>query len=137
MVTNTMQEKANEWRAVGLAVRECDAVRFEVLDGDGRGSYFIGADDVADVFDYEVVPVYTMRTIGGESMPVEAGHVRTSESGRMIVVQLDGRAIVMVPAIALRAHYEAGAGRPTRIVIAPDPVTDPARAICSPSAVPA
>ncbi len=123
-----MQTTQFQWRAVGLAVRERDAVRLEVLDGEGRGSYFIGADDVADAFDYEIVPVYMMRTIGGESVPVEAGHVRTSSSGRVLVVQLDGRASVMVPAIALRAHYEAGAGRPTRIVIAPDPVTGPARA---------
>jgi hypothetical protein len=123
-----MQTTQFQWRAVGLAVRERDAVRLEVLDGEGCGSYFIGADDVADAFDCEIVPVYTMQTRGGESVPVEAGHVRTSSSGRMLVVQLDGpHAIVMVPAIALRSHYEAGAGRPTRIVIAPDPVTGTAR----------
>ncbi|MEN6341049.1 MAG: hypothetical protein ABFC89_00655 [Methanospirillum sp.] len=121
-----MQAANHQWRAVGLAVRERDAVRLEVLDGEGAGTYFIGAGDVADAFDYTTVPVYRMRTHAGEAVPVEAGHVHTSESGRMLVVQLDGpHAIVMVPMIALRSHYEAGAGRPTRIVITPDPVTGP------------
>ncbi|MEN6342083.1 MAG: hypothetical protein ABFC89_05930 [Methanospirillum sp.] len=120
----------NGWQPVGVAVRERDAVRLEVLEGPARGSYYVGAEDVADALDGEIVPVYRLRTRGGEAVPIEAGHVRTSSTGRMLVVQLDeAHAIVQVPAIALRAHYEAGAGRPTRIVIPPAPVSGAARAL--------
>ncbi len=129
---------STQWRAVGLAVREHDAIRLEVLDSDSRGVYHIHADDVADALDLGIVPFYRLRTRGGEAVPIEAGHVRTSTNGRMLVCQIDSpAAIVMVPRVALLEHYVADNGRPTQIEFPPDPLTGQARAICSPSAVPA
>lgn len=125
---------STQWRAVGLAVREHDAIRLELLEG---GAYFIAAADVPDALDLETVPLYQLRTRAGERIPVEAGHVRTSSSGRMIVCQLEdpAPAIVMIPRIALLDHYTDASGRPTRIVVPPDPATGPARGLASPSAV--
>ena len=124
------------WRAVGLAVREHDAIRLELLDG---GAYFIAAPDVPEALDLETVPLYRLRTRGGERVPVEAGFVRTSSSGRMLIVQIDdpAPAIVMIPRVALLDHYTDGSGRPTRIVVPPDPVTGPARSPSSAVMVPA
>jgi len=115
----------NGWTAIGLAVRERDAIRLEILTGPARGAYFIGADDVAAALDGETVPLYQLRTRAGEAIPVEAGHVRTSSSGRMIVCQIDmAPEIVQVPALALAAHYQTQ--KPTRIVTPPAPLTGPA-----------
>lgn len=138
-MVKTMRANAQtQWRAVGLAVRERDAIRLEVLDGDGRGVYHIHADDVADALDLGIVPLYRLRTRGGEAVPFEAGHVRTSSNGRMIICQIDDpAAIVMVPRVALLDHFTADGGRPTRIVIPPDPMMGPARSSGTLTAVPA
>lgn len=129
-----MSATHNTWKPIGLAVRERDAIRLEILDGEAAGAYFIAAADVAAVLDLGIVPVYQIRPRAGEEVPVECGHVRTSTSGRMIVCQLDGpHAIVMAPRVALLDHFNEGHGRSTRIVIPPDPTTGPARA--SPVAV--
>ena len=123
MVKNTMQpttapkhDRRPAWVTIGIAVREHQAVRFDVITGPATGTFYLSAEDVSAALEGEIVPVHQLRTRDGERVPVEAGFLRTSESGRMFIVQTDAPARFMVPVIPFMAHYAApAANRATKI----------------------
>ncbi len=123
MVKNTMQpttapknHRRPAWVTIGIAVREHAAVRFDVITGPASGTYYLAAADVAEVLEGEIAPVYQLKTRAGERAPVEAGFIRTSGSGRMFIVQTDTPARLMIPVLALAAHYaNPAANRATKI----------------------
>lgn len=138
--TQTLKNhRAPAWRTVGIAVREHAAARFDVIAGPAAGTYYLAAGDVAAALEGEIAPVYEMKTRAGERVPVEAGFVRTSESGRMLIIQTDAPARFMVPVIPFMAHYaNPAANRATKITIPADELAPVPGATSSPCmAVPA
>ena len=130
MVKYTMQpttapkNRRPAWVTVGIAVREHQAVRFDVITGPASGTYYLSSEDVTEVLEGGIAPVYRFRTQGGERVPVETGFVTSSQSGRMLIVQLDQAARFMVPALALAAHYaNPSANKATKITIPADEMT--------------
>jgi hypothetical protein len=104
------------WVTVGTATLQHSALRLEVLVGPGRGTYYIPADDVPRLTE-ESVQVYKLRTVRGEIVPTVAGFTYSSQTGAMVIVQLDEpMARVMLPAVALLSHLAHPAeNKPTRI----------------------
>jgi hypothetical protein len=115
----TTAPNTQKWQPVGTAARVYDSVRFDIVAERGRGVYYVGAEHVAAMFNGDPVPVVSMRK--GHA-PEHAGHIELSMSGRMLKADLskDG-AHFQIPAAALRAHYDAGHGTPTTLVIPPAP----------------
>ena len=126
-----------KWRPVGTARRVRDAIEIELPHGTGAGIYYVAAADVPAALDLEIVPIYQfVRADDGACYPQVAGHVRTSQSERMIVVQVDGRAVVQVPRFELIAHYTDR--RETTIVTPPERMTATAPTFtAAPAGVPA
>lgn len=126
-----------KWRPVGTARRVRDAIEIDIPNGFGKGLFYIAAEDVAGALDLEIVPLYSFRPASdGACYPQVAGHVRTSQSERMIVVQVDGRAVVQVPRFELIAHYTDR--RETTIVTPPERMTPPTPTFtAAPAGVPA
>ena len=118
MVKYTMQPttaQTHKWTRAGIASRVLDAIELDTP----AGRYYIAAADVPDALDLGIVPLYQfVRAADGARYPEIAGHVRTSQSERMIVVQIDGREVVQVPRFALIAHYQEH--RSTEILTPPD-----------------
>ena len=130
MVKYTMQpttapkNRRPAWVTVGIAVREHQAVRFDVITGPASGTYYLSSEDVTEVLEGGIAPVYRFRTQAGERVPVETGFVTSSRHGRMLIVQLDRAARFMVPALALAAHYaNPSANKATKITIPADEMT--------------
>jgi hypothetical protein len=110
-----------KWQTVGTAVREFNAIRFDVIAERGRGVYYVAADLVSALFAGDPVPVVVCK---GKELE-HAGHVELSSTGKMFKAQLskDG-AHFQVPAIALREHYDENHGTPTYLSVPPPPVPE-------------
>lgn len=105
------------WVKVGIATRQYQALRLEVLIGPARGVYYISAADVTRAAD-ESVQVYRLRTVQGEQLPEPCGFTYTSQNGHMVIVQIEAPnlARVMLPALQLLSHLKpSAANKPTTI----------------------
>lgn len=115
--TTATKTRTPRWCKVGIATKQYSALRLEVLVGPARGVYFIAADDVARVTE-ETVAVFKFRTVQGEHLPEPCGFTYISQSGHMVIVQIDAptSARVMLPTIALLSHLvHPTANKPTTI----------------------
>jgi hypothetical protein len=110
------------WTTIGLVTREYSALRLEIIAGPVRGTYHVSAEDVGPLLDdREIVPLYQIRTRQGEDVPLEAGFCYHADTGRMVIARFDGGFRAMIPAGALRKHYDSPeANRPTRIAAPTD-----------------
>ena len=119
--TTATKNRRPAWVTVGIAVREYAAVRFDVITGPASGTYYLSSEDVTEALEGGIAPVYQFRTQAGERVPVETGFLTSSQSGRMLIVQLDQAARFMVPAFALAAHYaNPSANKATKITVPAD-----------------
>lgn len=122
--TTATKDRRPAWVTVGIAVREHQAVRFDVITGPASGTYYLSSEDVTEVLEGGIAPVYRFRTQAGERVPVQTGFLTSSQSGRMLIVQLDQAARFMVPALALAAHYaNPAANKATKITAPADEMT--------------
>ena len=129
MSTTTHQTKTrapSKWRRVGSARVAGLGIRIETAGT----TYAISADGIAALVNegepatlYEIDPSCRIA-------PREAGSVTVSQSGRMILIQVNGREFtgLQVPARDLVAHYTRADRAPVAVVTPPTP---------SPMAVPA
>lgn len=114
--TAPKHDRRPRWVTIGIAVREHQAVRFDVITGPASGTYYLSSEDVTEVLEGGIAPVYRFRTQAGERVPVQTGFLTSSQSGRMLIVQLDQAARFMVPALAFVEHYRnPAANRATKI----------------------
>lgn len=116
--TTAQKTRTSRWCKVGIATKQYQALRLEVLVGPARGVYFIAADDVGRMALEESVQVYELRTVQGEKVPTVAGFTYPSQNGYMVIVQIDApvHARFMMPTLALLAHLaHPTANKPTTI----------------------
>ena len=104
------------WATIGLAVREHSALRFDIETGPAAGTWYVSAEDVPGLLEGEGALLYELRHRAGEQVPVEAGYITTSSTGRMVRAELDrGPARFFAPSIAIARHYQSG--KATRITV--------------------
>ncbi len=114
--TAPKHDRRPRWVTIGIAVREHAAVRFDVITGPAAGTYYLSAEDVTEVLEGGIAPVYQLKTRAGERVPVEAGFMYPATSGRMLIVQTDHPFRFMIPALAFVEHYHnPAANRATKI----------------------
>lgn len=123
--THTPKNRAPKWSRVGAA-----RVRGSGLwiDSDDGRTFGIGAEDLARfIFEGEPATVYQLDPAGAAE-PVPVGHIDLSQSGRMVLVELDGEPFTarQMPADHICRHYLRGSRRAVPVVTPPNPREVPA-----------
>jgi len=105
------------YETIGVAVRQHDAIRFDVVRGDSPRTLFVAAEAVPALFDGDTVPLYRLGIADGyvipEAVPDADAHV--SASGRMVLLWLNHEWL-QVPTRQLQVHYDRGLGETSKIV---------------------
>ena len=117
--THTPKNRAPKWERVGAA-----RVRGSGLwiDSDDGRTFGIGAEDLARfIFGGEPATVYQLDPAGAAE-PRPVGHIDLSQSGRMVLVEIDGEPFTarQMPAAAVLRHVER-ADRARIPVVRPPP----------------
>jgi len=104
------------YETIGIAVRQHDAIRLSLKNGE-LATYYIAAAEVARLFDGATVPLYHLRLAGDYVEPVQvpAASAEVSSTGRSVLVRL-GRDCLQIPTRQLTVHYMRDMGETSKIV---------------------
>ena len=117
------------YETIGIAVRQHDAIRFDVVRGKSPRTLFAAAGDVPRLFEGETISLFRLGFAGDAVMPVQAigtcAHI--SQTGRMVLLWI-GAECMGIPTRQLRVHYDRDLGETSKIVRkleegAPSPTT--------------
>lgn len=104
MTSTTLKPAAQKWATIGTARMLGLGVRIDCDDG---RTYAVAAEDLARfIWDGEPATVYRV-DFDGRQAPCEAGHLDLSQSGRMVMAQIDGMPYtgMQMPAADFCRHY--------------------------------
>lgn len=119
---------SENYEAIGIAIRVKDAIRIDLRRGANKDhSFFLAAENIADLWDGIVVPVYRITLKAGEPVPVKVGNARLSRAGRVVLVTVHGET-VQIPVRPLQVHFARNLGETTKVI-------RPVPAMVTPSAV--
>ncbi len=120
---------SENYEALGIAVRVRDAIRIDLRRGVHKDrSFFLAAENVADLWDGIIVPVYRLTLRAGDPVPVKVGNARLSRAGRVVLVTVHGET-VQIPVRPLQVHFARNLGETTKVI-------RPIPAMVTPSAAP-
>ena len=123
MSSTTHQTKTRapaKWTRAGSARVRGSGLWIETADGRTFG---IGAEDLA-AFIFDGAPAAVLEIDpAGIAEPVPVGHMDLSQSGRMVLVMIDGEPFTgrQMPAAALLKHYRTADRAPVAVMAPPTP----------------
>ena len=109
-------EMSETYEAIGIAVRQHDAIRLTLMKG-VQATYYISAESIRLLFGRRTVPLYRLRLTDDFVDPEPAGEASMSASGKSVLLRIWGaHGTVMVPTRPLQVHYERALGETTKII---------------------
>jgi len=116
------------YEAIGIAVRQHDAIRLTLMKG-VQATFYIAAESIRLLFGRRTVPLYRLHLAGDFVIPEPAGEATLSATGKTVLLRIRGeRDTVMIPTRPLQVHYDRALGETTKIIRpvgAPAPIPTP------------
>lgn len=107
---------SGNYETIGIAVRQHDAIRFDVVRGDSPRTLFASAEAVAALFSGATVPLYRLGIADGYVIPEATdASAEISSTGRTVLLWL-GRECLQIPTRQLQVHYGRNLGETSKIV---------------------
>ena len=104
------------YEAIGIAVRQHDAIRLSIVKG-MQATFYIAAASVRQLFGRRTVLVYRLRLSGDYVIPESAGEATMSASGKTVLLRIAGEEDPMlIPTRQLEVHYERDLGETSKII---------------------
>ncbi len=107
---------AETYETIGVAVRQHDAIRFDIVRGESPRTLFAAAEAVTALFDGATVPLYRLGITDGYVIPQATdATAEISSTGRSVLLWL-GRECLQIPTRQLQVHYGRNLGETSKIV---------------------
>ena len=104
------------YETIGVAVRQHDAIRFDIVRGESPRTLFASAEAVPALFDGATVPLYRLGIADGYVIPEATdATAEISSTGRSVLLWL-GRECLQIPTRQLQVHYGRNLGETSKIV---------------------